>query len=584
MAGNLDYIKTLLLDYCEAELEPAKHQRGFYICPLCGSGTGRNGTAAFSINPDKIHWKCFSCNRSGDIFDLEAARAGKPLSEATRDLVARYDAGGSSASAAYDFRPAAAPAAQARIQDTDPAPVHDFSDKLAEWHTALKGSEGEAYLRRRGITEETMNRFNIGFGKDRHGRNAVVFPYNRQGTYYSMRAVYDDLPQNLKHDKPTNEVAGSEPIFNAAALYQKEPCFVVESQLCAVSIMQEGGAAIAIGGTSGIGKLRSLKDKPSALLILALDNDEPGQKAQTDLAAILRDKGISFLEYNVACDSKDPNDLLRKSPILLHESILNALEIAQVVTAEKAEELEEKEQEREKRTGPGMIDSFLQDVQTRMYEPLPTGISDIDKALEGGFMRQQLVTLGAAPGAGKTALAQWIFEGMAERGISCIFLNLEMSRNQILARSMARVAARHGHRISSVKALRGYNWTDDDRSAIMAAADEYKRTVAPFMIYNPDNVTSSIDSILEYIESEAQRAEAAGNPAPCVVLDYLQIVTGRKGEDGVELIKRTIYELKQFAVSHNTVVFLIIAHNRRSNESGSVTMESAPLMSVNCWI
>ena len=70
------------------------------------------------------------------------------------------------------------------------------------------------------------------------------------------------------------------------------------------------------------------------------------------------------------------------------------------------------------------------------------------------------------------------------------------------------------------------------------------------------------------------KAEAAGKPAPCVVLDYLQIVTGKEREDGTELIKRAVASLKGFAVRHNTVVFLIIAHNRESNRSGSITMES----------
>lgn len=225
-------------------------------------------------------------------------------------------------------------------------------------------------------------------------------------------------------------------------------------------------------------------------------------------------------------------------------------------------------------TGPEMLDSFFEDVQTRMYEPLPTGITDIDAALDGGFMRQQLVTLGAAPGAGKTALAQWIFEGMATKGIDCIFLNLEMSRNQVIARSLARVAAKNGHKISSIKALRGYSWTPEERAIITEAFEEYKRTIAQHLVYNPDALSSNLDNILAFLDHVADKAEAEGKKAPLIILDYLQIVTGRDHEDGTELIKRAVKALKDHAVRHNTVVFLIIAHNRESNRSGNVTMES----------
>ena len=64
-----EYVKNHLRDYVE-QITDAGNQRGFYICPFCGSGTGRKHTAAFSINRDGQHYKCFSCGEYGDIFDL----------------------------------------------------------------------------------------------------------------------------------------------------------------------------------------------------------------------------------------------------------------------------------------------------------------------------------------------------------------------------------------------------------------------------------------------------------------------------------------------------------------------------------
>ena len=63
-----EQLKGYLQHYVESVTKPSKG-RGMYVCPLCGSGSGRNGTGAFSIK-DGDSWKCFACNTGGDIFDL----------------------------------------------------------------------------------------------------------------------------------------------------------------------------------------------------------------------------------------------------------------------------------------------------------------------------------------------------------------------------------------------------------------------------------------------------------------------------------------------------------------------------------
>lgn len=581
MAGtNTEALRLHLAE----EFTPAPHQKGFYICPYCGSGShGHGSTAGLSIRANKVNWKCFACDRGGDIFDKALYDMGVDPSGATKDQKAeafrrvaeRYNfpLTGSRPSAAQDFstEPAApAPAAP------PPETCANYLSMLNECSAALPGSEGEEYLYKRGIGDwDIINKFMLGYDRSHYfpGRGtfpAIIGSYDKEGHYVFWRAI-----PTKHYDKPSAEEAGEEPVFNADALYCGSPVFVVESQLCAISIEQAGGHAVAIGGSGAEKLLKQLRMKPaSGLLILSLDNDNPGQAQEAKLSEKLEAAGINFIHFNVAGGFKDPNELLQNDPAALRDLVSGGCEVAEAYAADLKEKAIKEEEERLSRTGAGMIDSFMADVQTRMYEPIPTGITDIDKALDGGFMRQQLICLGAAPGAGKTALAQWIFEGMAAKGISCVFLNLEMSRNQMLARSISRFAARNGHKISNVKALRGYGWSEEQKAAIMAAAEEYKRTVAPRMIYNPDEVSSNLDSILAYIEKEAERAESIGNPAPCIVLDYLQILTGKDREDSVELIKRAVFSLKRFAVEHNTIVFLIMAHNRQSNSSGTITMES----------
>ena len=48
-----------LTDFVPLEMS-RKAGRGMYVCPVCGSGKGRNGTGAFHIYPDSNRVICYS--------------------------------------------------------------------------------------------------------------------------------------------------------------------------------------------------------------------------------------------------------------------------------------------------------------------------------------------------------------------------------------------------------------------------------------------------------------------------------------------------------------------------------------------
>ena len=569
-----------------------KSRGGEYVCPLCGSGTHKNKTGALSIRRTDNRVTCFG---SGHCF----GEKGQDTLGALRQLLAGQTereifaycgyqmTGTGRPSAAADFADDAEETQKNRQKPAESGnsePAHSFTEEIDRYAAALAGSEGEAYLLGRGFTRETMQRFKLGYDAQRH---CVTIPYNPQGSYYGRRSLLPEekIPDGKgKYDKLPRAIAGAEPLFNGSALYSGDIVFVTEGALDAISIAQAGGAAVALNGTGFNKLIDQLKKKPTAAaIVLCLDNDDAGRTATAAIGAALDEIGAFCVTGTAAImgEAQDPAEAeYRKDPNeVLQRNGAEALRQAVTETADETRRQygmaqQAAEAERQQHTGAGMVDAFLTAIQTRKYEPMPTGITDIDRALDGGFMRQWLVLLGAAPGAGKTALAQWIFEGMAKRGTACVYLNLEMSREQILARSFSRLAARRGHKIRTNVILQGYRWTDEQRAAIMDAAGEYKDTIAPRMIYNPDGVTANLDSILAYIESEAQRAEKAEMPAPCVVLDYLQIVSGEPREDAASVIKRAVSGLKDYAVKHNTLVFVIIAHNRASNSTGAVSMES----------
>ena len=71
MNDNRETLKTYLLDYIQEVTQKSKGTNQ-YICPLCNSGTGKNGTGAFTFYPETNSYKCFACGRYGDIFSLYA--------------------------------------------------------------------------------------------------------------------------------------------------------------------------------------------------------------------------------------------------------------------------------------------------------------------------------------------------------------------------------------------------------------------------------------------------------------------------------------------------------------------------------
>jgi replicative DNA helicase/5S rRNA maturation endonuclease (ribonuclease M5) len=496
---------------------------------------------------------------------------------------------------------APAPAHQEQKKNTERQerkPEADYTSLYRKWHEELKTSpEALKYLHGRGITDDSIDRFNLGYcaawkhsraGEQVPSTKRIIIPRTK-GTYTARRI---DKPATDIEANYIKQVQGRQKdLFNLEALDGAETPIICEGELDTISLYQAGAASVVgIGTTTNAGTLlEEAKKHPEAVYILALDNDpdkedgsNPGKEAQMKLAADMKAAGLAVLNINPADiygEAKDGNEAFTKDPERLGRVIAYLQGKAQEM---KAGRDEEREAELRKRTGEGMLEDFLlsvTDTEARTYEPIPTGITDIDRALEGGFIRGTLVTLGAPPAMGKTALSQWIFENIAtgkdgKPGHDVLYINLEMSREQLLARSLSRIAWKYEKKdFSALEVLRGYAWTDEQREAITKAAARYKADIAPNFIYNPDGITNNIDSILTAMEAETARLKAQGKPAPLVCIDYLQLVDSGE-RDAIEGMKGVIFKLKDFAKRENTVVFVIIANNRASNKTGTVEMES----------
>lgn len=296
-------LKELLpayMDLLEEQGRVESRDEGYYVCPFCNSGDKKNYTAAFHINSTK--YKCFSCDESGDIFDLVGYMENLPSDwkkhyNRTLKIMRPYLDGSKPKKSREEY-----------ISKFS-VPV-DYTEYLHKCHNNVAQTD---YFSNRGLSGEIIDRFNLGYDPE---KNLVTIPYNPDCKGYVDRVLWDG---NSKYYKHGNE------LFNVNALYEvginawfsgdSDYVFVCEGQIDAMSFMEIGLDAIGLGGVNEISKLvEQLKEKPcNKKLVLALDNDKAGRRATGKFIEELAEDGINQ-RYIVISDLykqyKDANEYL----------------------------------------------------------------------------------------------------------------------------------------------------------------------------------------------------------------------------------------------------------------------------------
>lgn len=568
---------------CTDYLEQSKNN--MYCCPICHSGHGNNGTGAVKYYPATNTWHCHACNEGGDVIDAYRAANGCDYNEAISFLAAR-------AGITIDSRPTAAddfktdrterPQSDEKLKKDrqDGEQIKDAQRaNFAAYYEQCRGRRSDpaaiAYLQARGISEQTASSFGIGYDPAADPANApgamgdeyrahpaprLIIPCSK--SHYVARSIDPNTPKEYKAMNPNTQRGGGKvALFNAAAIYSgADVVFITEGIFDALSFLEAGAAAVALN-SKGNGKLllQLLQERPAdAAFIICHDNDDdPKTAADTmkrakELNTGLRRMNYNSIVYNVAGLEHDANDALTADRAAFEKRIAAAIE-----------ELNRDD-----------LTDFLEKIQTEAYKPYRTGLNFFDNLLQGGIIQQSLLLLMAAPGTGKTTLIQQLAETMAEQQKPILYFNFEMSKEQMLAKAISAKLYRNGGSKTARGILQGYNWTDDDRAAILRVTDEYRRNNYPYIKYNPEGTSSELTELLSYLKATGEAAKAAGRPAPAAVIDYLHLITSRDGLDTAELIKQAVTGLKQYAVDYNTFVIGIIASNRASNAKGRLTMES----------
>lgn len=312
-----------------------------------------NASARIYENADGAIVKCYGCGGTWDIFSLWQLDNGGTFAEAKKTLCDRYGIERTSGNTGADIRQRKAAAVHALTggrAENEPqmakpdAETREYIERCATVYQSGADESGRAYMRRRGISDETARRFMIGFDA---GLQAVIIP---QGAGYMSRLVAPDVAQKDKcryHPKGAKRV-----LFNGAemvrAARENTPVFIVEGEIDALSFAECGGVAVSIGGTGGTGKaVQAVQFLKRGIYVPCLDRDEAGEKAQTRLVEKLREIGgdvhvfdgaplFLFPDSEDGTHAKDANDELQKDAAAFRGRVADVIERARESAAAEA--------------------------------------------------------------------------------------------------------------------------------------------------------------------------------------------------------------------------------------------------------
>lgn len=584
-----EQLKGYLRNYVESVTQKSKGAN-LYVCPLCGSGTGKSGTGAFSIK-NGTSWKCFSCNAGGDIFDLYGAINGttdhneqlRGLSEMYGIQVASYRS-----TAQEDFSPEYQNHAKNErythnsihtsvYTQTDPPQQTDYTDFFLQAHKAVDQTD---YWKRRGLSKETVDRFKLGYVAEwRHPKAPkapasprLIIPTSPNS--YLARDTREQIPEEQRAYSKSK--VGSIQLFNKRALQTAtKPIFIVEGELDALSIIEVGGEAVALGTTTKSKALVELlkAQAPSQALIIALDNDEAGQRASRELTEGLQGLNIPCYSFNPCGQYKDANEALQAD----REALTIAVEEAEHLQDEEAQAQREAYL---KNSTAHYLQSFVNGIADSVDTPyIPTGFSKLDSVLDGGLY-EGLYIVGAISSLGKTTIITQIADQIAQAGTDVLIFSLEMARAEIMAKSISRhtlqSVLKSGGDIRNAKTARGIttgkryiDYSQTERDLINSSIMEYSKYAQN--IYISEGVG---DIGAEQIRETVKKHILFTGKTPVVIIDYLQILApySERATDKQNTDK-AVMELKRISRDYKTPVIGISSFNR-ANYKEAVTMEA----------
>ena len=310
----------------------------FGLCPF-----HNEKSPSFSVSPGKQMYYCFGCGAGGNVITFLMEYENQTFPEAVRTLAQR----------AGIALPEADDSKEARQADSRRAKLLEINNEAAKYFyyqlRTERGSVGMEYLRKRELSDETMNHFGLGYANkysndliqylkskgysedlirdaglcnvdEKHGMydkfwNRVMFPIqdiNHRVIGFGGRVMGDGKPKYL--NSPETEIFDkSRNLYglNFARTSRKGNVILCEGYMDVIAMHQAGFTqAVASLGTAFTSGQASLLRRYANEILLSYDSDGAGVNAALRAIGILKEAGMTGRVINLE-PYKDPDEFIK---------------------------------------------------------------------------------------------------------------------------------------------------------------------------------------------------------------------------------------------------------------------------------
>ncbi len=307
------------------------------LCPF-----HNDKSPSFSVSQDKQIYKCFSCGEAGNVITFVMKQKNMNFVEALKYLADRVNI----------------PLEIGRGESSQVVKKKELLYKVNNeagryfFSNLLNDNNSKEYFLRRGISEQTIRRFGLGYAKD--GFTNLLYYLRGKGysqeTLYEAGLVLKNEKRNTYYDRfrnrvmfPVFDIKGRVIGFGGRVLDDSKPKYlnspetivfhkgtnlyglnyaiknkivdryfiIVEGYMDCISLHQYGitNAVASLGTALTVNQARMLK-RYADKVIISYDADFAGQTATLRGLDILRDAGFEVRVLNIP-EGKDPDEFLR---------------------------------------------------------------------------------------------------------------------------------------------------------------------------------------------------------------------------------------------------------------------------------
>ena len=444
----------------------------------------------------------------------------------------------------------------------------------------LATSSNCSYLIDRGLTDDTISHFKLRL--DRNFRKlgnlpAVIIPLDS----YSYCARNIDTKASKENRYRFSK--GEKGIFNINALKGDKPVFITEGEIDSLSVIQasEGLAdSICLSGAMSQSKLISyIKDNnimPKYPLILNFDNDETGYNSLEKLALSLDEINIPYICYFVQGEMHDINEALQQDPEELKRLTKEAV----------IESIGDKFKKANILCASDYVNDFNSTIRDNVSTAcIPTGYTNLDRVLDGGLF-EGLYTIGAESSLGKTTFCLQMADQIAKTGRDVVIFSLEMSKYELMAKSISRETSlrtniepykKSSRNIMHYKQYASYNQAELD--LIEESTNAY-REFSKHLYINEGLGDIGVVRIQEMLKAlfDFKKFIYPEGYKPVIIIDYLQILAPYDNKlNDKQNIDKSILELKRLSRDYKIPIILISSLNRASYNNHSKTISDVSM-------